>query len=156
MANNFERIKREFGSFIRQYKRKSHKSFDPNDRGYDRKVEDKIKRMNPEDLYKIMNDSGHNEKEEYWPFDDPENVAVFTSKRIIKDKEPILYVSHDEEDGAWQFHSGNTVKTEEAMIVSLMELYLHDSSIGLLADLPCGYIAERKSRRHPWERRKRT
>ena len=28
MVNTFKRIKREFGSFIRQYKRKSHKSFD--------------------------------------------------------------------------------------------------------------------------------
>jgi hypothetical protein len=36
-----------------------------------------------------------------WPFDEPENLAVFTLGRIIRGEAPILLVSHDEEDGGW-------------------------------------------------------
>jgi hypothetical protein len=85
-----------------------------------------------------------------WPFDDSQNVAVFTSTKIINENKPILYVAHDEDDGAWQFHSGEMTKTKEAMIVSLKEIYSRDASIGLLANLPYGYIAERKSLQHEW------
>ena len=44
------------GKFIQQYKRKSTKSFDPNDRSYDRKLEKIVKKMNPEELSQIIND----------------------------------------------------------------------------------------------------
>ena len=40
-----------------------------------------------------------------WPFQDPPNVAVCTSKDIVDDGKWIYFVSRDEEDGAWQFHS---------------------------------------------------
>jgi hypothetical protein len=40
-----------------------------------------------------------------WPFNDPPNVAVFTGKAIAEDGQCICYVSHDDEDGAWQFHA---------------------------------------------------
>jgi hypothetical protein len=33
-----------------------------------------------------------------WPFTDPENVAVFTLKRITRGESPILRVCHDEDD----------------------------------------------------------
>jgi hypothetical protein len=36
-----------------------------------------------------------------WPFADPKNVAVYTVKSIWKLGKPILYVYHDEDDGAW-------------------------------------------------------
>ena len=39
MAYNKKMIELEMGNFIQQYKRKSNKSFDPNDRSYDRKLE---------------------------------------------------------------------------------------------------------------------
>jgi len=150
MAYNFRRVQREFGSFMRQYRRISNTNFDPNDRGYDRKIEEMTRRMKPEDLYKIMTDSDKNIDELDWPFADPMNVAVFTSKQIIKGKCPVLHVSHDEEDGAWQFHTGSNIKEEDAMIVSLKEIYNFDKSIGLLADLPFGYIAERKDINSEW------
>ena len=38
-----------------------------------------------------------------WPFDDPKNVATFTVHQIARDRNPILRVTHDSEDGAWQF-----------------------------------------------------
>ena len=90
-----------------------------------------------------------------WPFNDLENVAAFTSTKVMRDKEPILYVSHDEDDGAWQFHTGEITKMEEAMIVTLKEVYIQDSSIGLLAKLQYGYVAERQSNNHEWVIRKK-
>ena len=41
-----------------------------------------------------------------WPFDDPPNVAVVTTRDVTEDKVPILFVSHDRDDGAWQFLTG--------------------------------------------------
>jgi hypothetical protein len=44
----------ELGRFMQQYARKAHKGGDPNDRGYDRKLEEKIKRLSPEDLSELL------------------------------------------------------------------------------------------------------
>lgn len=44
-----------------------------------------------------------------WLFEDPPNVAVITSNQVLQGN-PILYVSHDEDDGCWQFHTGEIVK----------------------------------------------
>lgn len=85
-----------------------------------------------------------------WPFDEAENFAVFISTRILMDKRPILCVTHDEDDGAWQFHSGDLTGPEEALIVSFREVYDIDRTIGLLAGLPLGCFAERKSVIEPW------
>ena len=38
---------------------------------------------------------------EDWPFDDPQNVAVVTTREITKENAPIPLGSHDEEDGGW-------------------------------------------------------
>ena len=56
MAYNDKKIKKEVGLFIKQYKRKSDPHVDPNDRMYDRKIEQKIKRMKPEKLQEILYD----------------------------------------------------------------------------------------------------
>lgn len=56
---------------------------------------------------------------ETWPFADPWNVAVFTTRQIVRDGEPILHVSHDWDDGAWQFHTGAGRVYERDAMVSL-------------------------------------
>lgn len=55
MAYNKKRIKSSIGFFLKQYKRKSNKCFDPNDRSYDRKLERIVKKMPPEELSKLIN-----------------------------------------------------------------------------------------------------
>src|SRR5512134_1615625 len=91
-----------------------------------------------------------------WPFADPKNVAVFTSSRVLRLGQPILHVSHDDEDGAWQFHTGGPeVSASEAMIVALEEMVDRDPTICELADLPCGWFAERDGIGHPWRRIRR-
>ena len=88
-----------------------------------------------------------------WPFDDPPNVAVFTTTQVIRDGRPILHVAHDDEDGAWQFHSNEPIRSSDTMIVSLSEVMAHDPSLAVLADLPLGGSAERSGLGQPWLRR---
>ena len=85
-----------------------------------------------------------------FPFYDAPNTATFTCCHVIENNEPILYVSHDEDDGAWQFLCGKKHKENEARIVSLYSVYLKDKSIEALADMPCGYYAERKDKNAEW------
>lgn len=90
-----------------------------------------------------------------WPFDDPENVATMTVRQVTHGGQPILLVSHDADDGMWQFLTGGPVEMVDAMIVSLREVYQIDPSIAELADLPLGWQAWRSSAGEPWQRRTR-
>lgn len=88
-----------------------------------------------------------------WPFSDAPETAVFSSKKIVFNGEWIYYVTHDQEDGAWQFHpySGLTPENEVA-VVSLEEIVNLDETLKMLSDLPCGWHAWRNSPNSPWER----
>jgi hypothetical protein len=87
-----------------------------------------------------------------WPFDDPPNVMVFTVRQIINDGHPILLVSRDE-DGMWQFLTGETLAMSDAMLVCLKEVLRRDGSLAELADLPVGWGAWRGRPDSPWNRR---
>ena len=89
---------------------------------------------------------------EDWPFEDPPNVAVFTTTAVVKGGIPILRVTHDDDDGAWQFHTGHNVDAGDAMIVALREVVRLDPSVKSLADLPYGWIAVRESVAAEWRR----
>jgi hypothetical protein len=90
---------------------------------------------------------------EHWPFEDPENLAVITLKRILAKERPILLVSHDE-DGDWQFLDGQDVSEEDAAVVSLRKITMLDPGIIELADLPLGWRATRGSPNGLWARSK--
>ncbi len=85
-------------------------------------------------------------------FNDSLNTAVFTTKFVIKEKKPITYVSHDDEDGAWQFFSDDDFEQYEdvAMLVSLEEIITIDNTVLQIADLPFGYIATRRLLNDNW------
>jgi hypothetical protein len=53
--NDKVEISKRMGAFLRQYKRRAHPGYDPNDRGYDREIEEYIKRLKPEDLDVLLN-----------------------------------------------------------------------------------------------------
>ena len=44
----------EAAKFVQQYARKARSGLDPNDRRYDRDIEARIKRMNPEELDRLL------------------------------------------------------------------------------------------------------
>jgi hypothetical protein len=81
-------------------------------------------------------------------------VAVVTLKRIVDRSRPILFVTHDEDDGTWQFLDGQNVTIEDSSIVSLKYMTLIDPSIEELADLPFGWKAHRQAQGAPWIRTK--
>ena len=78
-----------------------------------------------------------------FPFYDAPNTATITCCHILENGEPILYVSHDEDDGMWQFLCGKAHETDEAKLVSLKSVFDLDNSVGILKDMPCGYYAEK-------------
>jgi hypothetical protein len=86
-----------------------------------------------------------------WRFDDSPRVAVFTTTHVVRARKPILYIAHDNEDGAWQFHSGDDVSTDDAMIVALEEIVKIDPSVEDVADLPLGCYATRTDPGAPWK-----
>jgi hypothetical protein len=87
-----------------------------------------------------------------WAFDEPKNVTTITTRQVMRDGDPILLVSHDADDGSWQFLTGNASSTEDVMIVSLDEIVKHDPSVSDLADLPLGWVAKRDAIGSPWRR----
>src|SRR5687767_13164836 len=87
-----------------------------------------------------------------WLFDEAKNAAVITTRQIVNGGQPILFVSHDVDDGSWQFLAGGTPSAADAMLVALHEIVELDPSVRELADLPCGWIAERESLEAPWKR----
>jgi hypothetical protein len=59
-------------------------------------------------------------------------------------------VSHDEEDGASQFHPDGYTPMGEAAMITLPELVALDESLRALASLPLGWRASRESRSAAW------
>ncbi|WP_246797479.1 hypothetical protein [Burkholderia perseverans] len=95
-------------------------------------------------------------KSNQWAFNDLPNVAVIVNLKILRGQEWIAYVSHDSDDGAWQFHtSSQEPPTEgEVAVVSLESIVRIDCTIADLADLPFGWHAWRDSKGEPWKRAK--
>ena len=89
-----------------------------------------------------------------FPFDDQQNTACIVCCHILEGH-PILYVSHDEDDGMWQFLCGKAHETDDAKLVSLKSVFELDNSIGTLVDIPCGYYATRENQEDNWVIRKR-
>ena len=85
-------------------------------------------------------------------FEDPLDTAVFTTRFVVKDKKEITYVTHDEEDGNWQFLSNDVFEDyrQVIMIVGLGEIIEIDKTVLEIADLPLGYIATRQSSKDKW------
>jgi hypothetical protein len=87
-----------------------------------------------------------------WLLDDQENIAAMTVRQIIQGSQPILLVSHDADDGTWQFLPGGPVRMADGVLVRLQTLLRLDPSISELADLPLGWTAERSAVGQPWRR----
>jgi hypothetical protein len=91
------------------------------------------------------------DREGTWPFADPPNTASITTQQVL-DGAPILRVTHDADDGGWQFLCGTTDDTADARVIGLGRMIARDSTLGELADLPEGWQAWRASPALRWER----
>lgn len=89
-----------------------------------------------------------------WKFGDDPHTRVFLSETVHKGTEPVTYVSHDEEDGAWQF-LGDSMSDGGGPVISCFHHPIdNDPSLSELADLPLGWWAEREKPGEPWTRHK--
>ncbi|TRX15894.1 DUF2185 domain-containing protein [Flavobacterium franklandianum] len=86
-------------------------------------------------------------------FKDPLNTAVFTTKYVIEENKDITYVTHELEDGSWQFFSDDKFEdfTKVALLVSIENIIKRDKTVLEIADLPLGCYAKRKNRTEKWE-----
>jgi hypothetical protein len=90
--------------------------------------------------------------ESEWKFPDPPHTTAYLSQTIHDGREPVTYVSHDAEDGAWQF-LGDTMLAGGGPVVSCLHHPIdNDPSLAELADLPLGWCAERERPGGPWRR----
>jgi hypothetical protein len=88
-----------------------------------------------------------------WKFSDPPHTRVFLSKAVHAKLEPITYVSHDLEDGAWQFLGDSMAGDDDEAVLSCFHHPIdEDPSLVELADLPLGWWAEREKPGAPWIR----
>jgi hypothetical protein len=87
-----------------------------------------------------------------WPFAEPEGTEVIALRRVLRGEAPLRLVSHDEDDGSWQFLDGEHVVEDDATVVLLGEMLQFDPSLAALAGLPPGWYAYRLGREGPWKR----
>src|SRR5208283_4653312 len=73
-------------------------------------------------------------------------------ERILRGYSSLVLVTHDAEDGGWQFLDGEHVFEEDGAIVLLGEMVQFDPSLLELADLPVGWCAWREAPDRPWHR----
>jgi len=85
-----------------------------------------------------------------YKFADPKNSACISCVHVVKYSLPILYVSHDEDDGCWQFLCGQDHNESDAMIVGIGNIVKLDSSLNKIHDLSIGRVATRKSADDEW------
>lgn len=89
-----------------------------------------------------------------WSFNQKPNTVVYTSKSVVEDRAWIHFVSHDADDGAWQFHSivGAPKVEADVRAVLLSNIVAVDPTLNQLADLPLGWIAWRETPDGEWNR----
>jgi hypothetical protein len=87
-----------------------------------------------------------------WPFEDPPNTAALTTREILEANAPVLLVTHDADDGSWQFLPGGAVTPAESRVVGLGRMCGRDPTLRELADLPEGWQAWREQPGAVWQR----
>src|SRR6266550_5100333 len=129
----------------------------PEDEGFDKTFEQPV--MQPDaPMTRAENDfwaSADPESSLFnWKFPDDPHARVFLSETVHKATESVTYVSHDAEDGAWQF-LGDSMSDGGGSVISCFHHPIdRDPSLAELADLPLGSYAERDGVGEPWTRKK--
>jgi hypothetical protein len=78
-----------------------------------------------------------------------------TTRQVLDVSEPILLVSHDADDHAWQFIGTTDASVTDGRVVCLEEIVHLDPTVLELADLPPGWQAMRGEVGSPWTRQLR-
>jgi hypothetical protein len=89
-----------------------------------------------------------------WKFTDSPHAQAFLSEKVHIGIEPVTFVSHDADDGAWQFLGDSMSDGGSPILTCLHHPIDRDPSLAELADLPLGWYAERGKVGEPWSRKK--
>ena len=84
-------------------------------------------------------------------FKDAPETACIVCQHVLDEKNPITFISHDKEDGMWQFLCSEDHILEDVRLISLAEAFQIDESIGQVADLPRGFVMERTEPKGRWK-----
>jgi len=93
---------------------------------------------------------------EDWTFDDPPNRRCYTTVNVLELNHPVLLVTHDADDGAWQFLCGKTSNPEDGRVIGLDCALARDLTLSEVADLPLGWRAWRDEIGGSWTRAPRS
>ena len=97
--------------------------------------------------------SGHRHTyEDGWPFADDVETMTITTVHVLDGSQPIMLVTHDADDGAWQILCGTTNSAEDGRVACLGCLVTVNPFLADLADLPLGWRAWREEVGGAWER----
>ena len=66
--------------------------------------------------------------------------------------EPVLVVTHYDEDDSWAFLDGRTFDPADALVVSMSEVLDIHPELDEIADLPPGWSANRAAAGQPWSK----
>lgn len=64
-------------------------------------------------------------------------------------------MTHDADDGMWQFLDGAYVSDDDGAVMWLYQILDYDPSIEVLFDLPFGWIAWRENVNSDWKKQKK-
>lgn len=85
-------------------------------------------------------------------FNESPDVAVFTTRFVIEDHEPVIKVVHHDDDGSWEFTGGTQGSADaDYRVIALHEMIERDPSLLEVADLPSGGKAFREAKGDPWK-----
>ena len=86
-----------------------------------------------------------------YEFIDPPHTTCIACRHVIEKKMPILYASHDADDGGWQFLCGRTDHGEDdAMVVGMGTVTNLHPEVNRIADMPIGVCGERSDIESSW------
>jgi len=86
-------------------------------------------------------------------FKEPANTACVMCKHVLREHLPILCVSHEQDDGTWQFLCyvrDHDIGNNDFLLVALHTATDLDPTIDQISDLPLGFIATRTAVGQPW------
>ena len=86
-----------------------------------------------------------------YKFRDPPITACIVCSHVINDNEPIEYVTHDDEDGVWQFICGREEHDETHIKTRPLEHITDlDPDVNSIANLKLGQTARRNLETKEW------
>lgn len=86
-----------------------------------------------------------------WMFDQGPNVACIASASVLAG-EPVLRVTHYDDDDSWAFLDGRPADPAQARVVAMSSVLTIHPDLHELASLPPGWTACRTAPGEPWSK----